>query len=138
MEACIVRDAEAIVADQDTGTHHSLILCIWQKGADALIQQYKKLESTLPKGNNLTVTVMTREELMRRFKVKDQTNEPTTDQINNVCQNINKFLPGHEVHLYIDECWITLLKTFAAHLTAVSIFPLTLFDGSSLRQIQTK
>jgi hypothetical protein len=138
MEACIVRDAQAIVADQDTGIQHSLILCIWQKGADALIQQYKQLESTLPKGNNLSVTVLTREELMRKFKVKDQPSEPTTDQINNVCQNINKFLPDHDIHLFIDECWITVPKTFAAHLTAVSIFPLTLFDGSSLRQIQTR
>ena len=84
------------------------------------------------------MTVLTREELMRKFKVKDQPSEPTTDQINNVCQNINKFLPDRDIHLFIDECWITVPKTFAAHLTAVSIFPLTLFDGSSLRQIQTR
>jgi hypothetical protein len=71
---------------------------------------------------------MAREELMRKFKVDDKINN-TTDQINKICENISKFLPGNEVHLYIDECWITVPKTFAAHLTAVSILSLPFSDG---------
>ena len=137
-EACIVRDAEAIVANHNSSVIHRLIICIWQKGADALIKQYKQLESTLPKKATLEVVVMTREELMKTFRVHDNINEPTTYQVNNICKNISQILPEKEVHLYIDECWITVPKTYEAHLTAVSILTLALFDSSSTRQTQMR
>ena len=44
MQSCIFRDAEAIVSDPDSGPHCQII-CIWQEGADALIDQYKDLAS---------------------------------------------------------------------------------------------
>ena len=119
-EACIVRDAKAIVANHNSSVIHRLIICIWQKGADALIKQYKQLESTLPKNANLEVVVMTREELMKTFRVNDNINEPTTYQVNNICENISKLLPDKEVHLYIDECWITVSRHVTAHLSQVS------------------
>ena len=117
LQASIVRDAENIVADHDSGTNHLQIICIWQKGADALIKQYNQLVSTLPKGDNLDVMVVTKEELMKKFKANDQAVE-TTYQINTICKNISQ---NKQVHLFIDECWITVPKKFAAHLTPVSL-----------------
>jgi hypothetical protein len=119
LQASIVRDAQNIVADNDSVTNHLQILCIWQKGADALTEQYNQLESALPKCDNLEVMVLTKEELMKRFKVKDQAIE-TTYQINAICENISHFVKDKQVHLYIDECWITVPKKYAAHLTPVS------------------
>ena len=49
LQSGIVRDAQTIVDDQDRNINHLMIICIWQKGADALLSEYKHLESTLPK-----------------------------------------------------------------------------------------
>jgi hypothetical protein len=141
MEACIARDAQAIFATQDSSVIHRLIICIWQKGADALIKQYKQLESTLPKKATLEVVVMIREEMMKIFRVNDNINEPTTYQINNICKNISQLIPEKEVHLYIDECWITVSRHVTAHLSQVSILHFSSFPMVSyliLRLIQTK
>jgi hypothetical protein len=141
MEACIARDAQAIFAAQDSSVSHHLIICIWQKGADALIKQYKKLKTTLPKMATLDVVVMTREEMMKVYRVNDNINEPTTYQINNICKNISQLLPDKEVHLYIDECWITVSRHVTAHLSQVSILHSSYFTMVSylfIRLIRTK
>ena len=105
-----------------TKTEVSTISCIWQKGADALLSQYKQLESSLPKAENLEVVIATKEELMKRFKATVQELEPTTNQINTVCHNIDSLIKDQQVHLYIDEVWVTVPKTYSAHLTAVGLF----------------
>ena len=47
-QACVVQDAESIVKKPD-GRSHLQIVAVWQEGADALIEQYKALVSTIPK-----------------------------------------------------------------------------------------
>ena len=42
------------------------MICIWQKGADALIEQYKRLVEDLPKADNIEVIVLTKDELMKK------------------------------------------------------------------------
>ena len=121
LQSSIVRDAGTIVADQDDSTNHLMIICIWQRGADALLSQYRELEKSLPKANNLEVIVVTKEELIERFMSNIQQFEPTTDQINGICKNINSLVKDQEVHLYIDEVWVTVPKTYSAHLTPVRI-----------------
>jgi hypothetical protein len=121
LQAGIERDAQTIVADQDSDTHHVFIICVWQNGADALLWQYKQFENGLPRSDKLETMVVTKEELMRKFSATVQDFEPTTNQINTVCHNINSILIGHQVHLYIDELWVTVPKTYSAHLTQVSI-----------------
>ena len=100
-----------------------MIICIWQKGADALLCQYRDLEAELPKGKNLKIIVLTKEELMKRFKANIQEIEATTTthQINTVCHNIDSLLDNKQVHLYIDELWVTVPKTYSAHLTMVNV-----------------
>ena len=120
LQASIVRDAQTIIAEQGSGTNHLMILCIWQRGADALLCQYQQLQSSLPKAGNLEVIVVTKEELMKRFKATVQEFEPTTNQINTVCHNIDLIVKDKQVHLYIDEVWVTVPKTYSAHLTPVS------------------
>ena len=122
LQAGIERDAQTIVADQDSDTRHVFIICVWQQGADALLSQYKQLENRLPRSDRLETMVVTKKELMRKFMATVQEFEPTTNQINTVCRNINSILIGHQVHLYIDELWVTVPKTYSAHLTQVSIF----------------
>ena len=52
-QASIVQDAEKAVSDPDSGPHCQIV-CVWQEGANALIQQYKDLVSTLsPPGSQL-------------------------------------------------------------------------------------
>ena len=110
------------MADQDISTKHLLIICIWQKGADALLGQYRDLVYELPRANNLEVLVVTKEELMKRFKTNIQEIESTTTthQINTVCHNIGSMVGSTQTKLLIDECWITVPKTYSAHLTMVS------------------
>ena len=122
LQAGIERDAQTIVADQDIDTRHVFIICVWQQGADALLSQYKQLENRLPRSDRLETMVVTKDELMRKFKATVQDFEPTTNQINTVCRNINSILIDHQGHLYIDELWVTVPKTYSAHLTQVSIF----------------
>ena len=108
------------MAEQDRTIKHLLIVCVWQKGADALISEYRDLETSLPKVENLEVLVLTKDELMKRFKATVQENEATTNQINTVCHNIDLIVKDKQVHLYIDEVWVTVPKTYSAHMTPVS------------------
>ena len=118
LQASILRDAQRIVADHDSGTNHLQILCVWQEGADALIQQYREL--AIPQSDNLQKMVFNKKELMNKFRATVQAFEPTTDQINAVCRNITQLEKDKEVYVYIDECWLTAPKKFDAHLTQVS------------------
>ena len=122
LQSNITRDAHTIVADQASGQNHLSVICIWQKGADALLCQYRELAADLPRGNNLEVIVVTKEELMKRFKATVQENESTTNQINTVCHNIGTLERNRNVHVYIDEMWVTVPKTYSAHLTMVYVF----------------
>ena len=119
MQANIERDAKIFLED---GESHCQIICIWQRGADALIDQYQALSRrlrSLPRGDKLEIMVVTKEELMKKFMVKEEAVE-TTEQINAICKNSSQLIPNKEIHLYIDECWITVRKVFQAHITFVS------------------
>ena len=118
LEASIVRDAQNFAADTESGILFCQIICIWQKGAHALKDQYRALEKTLQTSQNLETMVLTKEEIMKKFMVKDE-GVLTTNQINTICKNISLLLPDREVHLYIDECWITVPKNYEAHFTPV-------------------
>ena len=118
-QANIGRDADEITKVQD-GSLHTQIVCVWQEGADALLEQYKDLTATLPKSNNLEVLVLTKKELMKKFRIVERDIESTSNQINSICFNIPQILKNRTVHLYIDECWVTVPRKFSAHLTAVS------------------
>ena len=118
LQAGIERDAKTIVDDQDSDTRHVFIICVWQQGADALLSQYKQLENRLPRSDRLETMVVTKDELMRKVRVKDE--ETTTHQINNICKNLAQLYQEKEIHVYIDECWITVPKKYTAHLTQVS------------------
>ena len=120
MEASIVRDARNFVADTESGVSYLQIICVWQMNADALIKLYRRLEAGLPKADNLETMVLTKEELMRMVRVKDE--ETRTHQINEICKNTSQLFPNRAVHVYIDECWITVPKKFKAHLTQVLFF----------------
>ena len=111
------------MADQEKTTQHLLITCIWQKGADALLSQYRELATDLPKANNLEVIVVTKEELMKRIKANIQEIEATatTHQINTVCHHIDSLVLDKQVHLFIDELWVTVPKMYSAHLTMVNV-----------------
>ena len=117
MQANIERDAKIFIAEEES---HCLIICVWQKGADALFKQYRALEKTFPKGANLETMVLTKEELLKKFMVDQETVE-TTYQINTICKNASKLVPTKSVHIYIDETWITVQKMYEAHLTLVRI-----------------
>ena len=119
MQTSIVRDAEDIVSDPDS-VPHIQVICVWQEGADALIEQYTDLARSLPNNNNLEVMVVTKKELMKKFKVKEEAVE-TTYQINAICTNVSRLVQEKVVHMYIDECWVTVPKKFSPHLTTVSI-----------------
>ena len=120
MEASIARDARTFVEDTTSGKSYLQILCIWQKGADGLLERYRQLEKSLPSGDNLDTMVLTKDELMRKVRVKNEERETTTQQINEICKNISEIFQDREVYVYIDECWITVPKKFTAHLTQVS------------------
>ena len=117
IQASIERDAKTFIAEEES---HCLIICVWQKGADALFKQYKEMEKTLPKGDNMETMVLTKEELLKKFMVKEEGLE-TTEQINAICQNSSYLMPNTRVHLYIDETWITVPKMFEAHVTLVRV-----------------
>ena len=119
VQSSITRDAQTIVDDQEGDSSHLFIICVWQRGADALLNQYKQFESGLPKSDRLETMVVTKEELMKKFKATVQEFEPTTNQINTVCKNINSLVKDKQVHLFIDEAWVTVPKTYSAHLTPV-------------------
>ena len=123
IQACIKRDVEEISRDPDRSTSHLVIICIWQKGADALIQQYKDLANSLPKASNLEVKVLTKEELLSMCNAHDQATEMTTYQINAICRNLSQQHPHKAVHLYVEECWITVSRRLLPHTTQVSCYP---------------
>ena len=105
MEASIARDARTFVADTASGVSYLQILCIWQKGADGLLDRYRQIAKSLPNGDNLETIVLTKDELMRKVRVKNEERETTTQQINEICKNISELFRDREVHLYIDECF---------------------------------
>ena len=86
----------------------------------ALLEQYKDLAGRLPKSNNLEVSVLTKKELMKKFRVIERDVESTTNQINAICENASLMLPDRKSHMFIDECWFTIPKSSSAHLTTVS------------------
>ena len=119
LQAGIIRDTQRILSEENgNGVHYLQIVCIWQRGADALKQDYTMLVNSLPKGDNLEVMVVSKEELMKRFKVQEQAVE-TTYQINALCKNISQLAKDRHVLMYVDECWITVPKKYSAHLTHV-------------------
>ena len=87
MEASIARDARTFVTDTESGVSYLQIICIWQRGADGLLDRYRQLEKSLPTGDNLETMVLTKDELMRKVRVKDE--ETTTQQINEICKNVS-------------------------------------------------
>ena len=121
LQANIARTAKKIVEDEDKTKDNMLILCTWQEGADALLSQYEEFAKTLPKSSNMEVIVVTKEKLMKRFKATVQEFEPTTNQLNRLCKNITTMVKDKTVHLFVDECWVTVPKKYTPHLTAVCI-----------------
>ena len=103
VQSSITRDAQTIVDDQEGDSSHLFIICVWQRGADALRNQYKQFESGLPKSDRLETMVVTKEELMKKFKATVQEIEATTNQINTVCKNINSLVKDKQVHLLLTK-----------------------------------
>ena len=97
MEASIARDARTFVADTASGVSYLQILCIWQKGADGLLDRYRQLKMGLPTGDNLETIVLTKDELMRKVRVIEE--ETTTHQINKICKNLAQLYPEKEIHV---------------------------------------
>ena len=119
-QASIRQDAETIVKKPD-GRSHLQVVCVWQEGADALIEQYKDLARNLPKADNLEVMVVTKKEVMKKFRVNEEVIDmSTTYQINSICKNISMVVKDKTVNFYIDECWVTVPKKFSPHLTEVT------------------
>ena len=85
MQANIERDANIFVKDSES---HWQIICVWQKGAHALIEQYRQLVKNLPKEDNLEITVVTKDELMTMamldYMVQNDFADTAT-QINRIC-----------------------------------------------------
>ena len=119
LQADVHRTAVRIVAEQDTTIKHLLLICVWQMGAHALINQYRDFAATLPTADNLEICVVTKDELINVYQATLQQFEPTTLQINRVCQNISTIEQDKTVHLIVDECWITVPKEFSPHMTQV-------------------
>ena len=88
-------------------------------GAHALFDQYRAFAETLPTAENLEIRVVTKDKLMNMYQATLQQFEPTTLQINRVCQNISTIEQDKTVHLIVDECWITVPKMFSPHMTEV-------------------
>ena len=112
----INQDAEAIVSDPDSGSHWQVV-CVWQDGANALLEHYKALQKMLPQADNLETIVVTKKELIKMAMVKEE--PETTYQINSICKNLSQLNPDKEIHIYIDECWITVPRGFSPHTTMV-------------------
>ena len=102
----------------DSESQYLLILCVWQEGADALMDEYQDLAKSLPQGNNLEVLAINKQDLLKKFKVP--VHQCTTDEINGLCQNIGTSVKDRKVSLFIDECWVTAPLKYSAHLTPVS------------------
>ena len=119
LQANIHRTVKKIVDDQEPTNNHLVIICVWQPGAEALYEEYRALASALPKVTNLEVMVVSRKKLMEKFHATLHKHEATTLQINRVCENISTLVPDKTVHLFVDECWITVPKELSPHMTQV-------------------
>ena len=117
LQANIRRELERMGEDEETP--YLLIICVWQEGADALLEQYKALANNLPQGNNVEVLVLSKQEILKKFMVPKE--NCTTDEINCLCQNIETRIKNKKVSLFIDECWVTAPIEYSAHLTTVNI-----------------
>ena len=104
---------------EDEETPYLMIICVWQEGADALLDQFKELANSLPQGNNVEVLALSKQDILTKFMVPKQT--CTTDEINCLCRNIETQIKTRKVCLFIDECWVTAPIEFSAHLTTVNI-----------------
>ena len=122
LQANIKRTVKKIVDDPEPTNKHLVLICVWQPGAKALYEEYRALVNALPEASNLEVMVVSREELMEKFHSTLQENEGTTVQMNRVCQNISMMEHDKTVHLFVDECWITVPKIFSPHMTQVCGF----------------
>ena len=119
MQAAIERIATEVAGAPAEERGHLLLVCVWQTGADALLQEYRNLAASLPQTQGLEVLVLTREELLRRCRVSERTGDSTTFLINAACSNISTLESWREVHLFIEECWITVPRSRQAHITLV-------------------
>ena len=119
LQANIHRTVKKIVDDPEPTNNHLVIICVWQPGAEALYEEYTALASALPEASNLEVMVVSRQKLMEKFHATLQENEATTLQMNRVCQNISTLVQDKTVHLFVDECWITVPKKYSPHMTQV-------------------
>ena len=124
LQSNIVREVHRIAADPESG-RHLVLICVWQMGADALLSEYRELKQSLPVADNLEVLVVTKDELMKRFKASEIELTTTTQQISTVCENIDFLIKDKTVHLFIDECWVTVPQKFEAHMTPVSFYNLS-------------
>ena len=122
LQANIQRTVKRIVDDSEPINDHLMIICVWQPGAKALYEEYRALAANLPKANNLEVIVVSRDELMEKYHATLHKNEATTLQMNRVCQNISTLVQNKTVHLFVDECWITVPKKLSPHMTQVVSF----------------
>ena len=122
LQANIDRTVKRIVDDSEAINNHLVIICVWQPGAKALYEEYRALAANLPKAINLEVRVVSRDELMEMFHATLHKNEATTLQMNRVCQNISTMVQNKTVHLFVDECWITVPKELSPHMTQVVNF----------------
>ena len=119
MQAAIERIATEVAGAPIEERHHLLLVCVWQPGAWSLLQEYRNQAASLPQAQGLEVLVLTREELLRMFRVSEGTGETTTFLINAICINVSRLELFREVYLLIDECWITVPKSRQAHITLV-------------------
>ena len=119
MQATIERIATEVAGAPAEERRHLLLVCVWQTGADALLQEYRNLAASLPQAQGLEVLVLTREELLRMSRVSEETVETTTFLINGICFNVSRLESSREVYLFVEECWITVPKSRQAHLTLV-------------------
>ena len=119
LQASIERNAKKIVDDEDNANTNLMIICVWQEGADSLLSQYEEFSKTLPKSSNLEVMVVSKEKVMKTFKATMQEVEATTNQLNRLCKNISTMVKNKNVHLFVDDCWVTVPKKYKPHLTAV-------------------
>jgi hypothetical protein len=102
-----------------------VVVCVWQEGADALLQAYRQMAASLAMPTNLTIVVVNKSDLLKRYRVEDaQIGIETTFEINKICQNASLMETGKEVSIFIDECWVTVPKRFSAHNTTVSFIKL--------------
>ena len=80
LQATIEHDVNVISRDLDRP--HLLLICIWQKGATALIDQYQKWVEKLQKAKNTEMKVVTKDEVMKECRTEEGTFVDITSMIN--------------------------------------------------------